>query len=236
MDISFIWSLRRRSLIAAVQVSPCRTESITGHILGSLREEKAFAQSLSLAVPPPLPWQHSWRCRYPEAFTNKTQSILHVLFTWFAFLRVHLEVRIPILPSNPLSSGVSARVAVGIQTNLPRPTVPGLAEERVTPSAAGRCTLHGAGRVRTPTSTAQGAGWGKPRAWRKALSGLVRRFGVTAHGSNNKQKRRKAGPTPEAAGRAGGGPARCPVEVPSLIMRSGASSQAGKTRGAQWRL
>lgn len=110
MDISFIWSLRQCSLIAAVQMSPCRTESIKGHILGLLWEAKAFAHSLSPAV---LPLH--LRCDRaldaavtPEAFTNKMQSILSVLFMRLAFLRVQLEVWIPILPSNALSSGVSA--------------------------------------------------------------------------------------------------------------------------------
>lgn len=70
---------------------------------------------------------------------------------------------------------------------------------------------------------------------RLEANGPVRRFGVTAHASNNNRKRRKAGPTAQAASWAAGSPARCAVEVQSPIIRSGASSQAGKTSGAPWR-
>lgn len=44
---------------------------------------------------------------------------------------------------------------------------------------------------------------------RLEANGPARRFSVTAHASNNNRKRRKAGPTAQAAGRAAGSPARC---------------------------
>lgn len=93
MDVSFIWSLRPCSLIAAVQTILCHKESVMGHIPGVLREAEAFRHTLPL-----------WPCCHlrcdsapdaaltPEAFANKMWSILGVLFMCFAFLRAHLEV------------------------------------------------------------------------------------------------------------------------------------------------
>lgn len=160
MDISFIWSLRPCSLIAAVQMILWHKESIMGHILGVLQE--AFTHTLPL-----------WPCCHlrcdsaldaaltPEAFTNKMQSILGVLFMCFAFLRVQLEVWIPILPWKALSSGVSTGW-LSVQANLPKPTLPGRAQEWATLSAAS----HQAGRGCHRWGPAEGGA----RACRKAGS------------------------------------------------------------------
>lgn len=49
MDVSFIWSLRLGSLIAAVQMILCHKESILAHILGLLPEVEAFTHTLPLS-------------------------------------------------------------------------------------------------------------------------------------------------------------------------------------------
>lgn len=68
---------------------------------------------------------------------------------------------------------------------------------------------------------------------RLETSGLLRRFSVTAHGSRHHHKRRKAGPTPPAAGQQ---PCVQPRGGSELIRCSGASSRAGKTSCAPRRL
>ena len=62
-----------------------------GHIPGLLGEAKAFLHSLSLVL---LPHCDSTldTAVTPEAFTNKMQSVVGVLFMCFAFLCVQLEV------------------------------------------------------------------------------------------------------------------------------------------------
>lgn len=158
-----------------------------------------------------LPWDTAWVCSelscccphchllcdstldsvIPEAFANKMQSILGVLFMWFAFLGVQLEVWIPVLPSNALLSGVSAGWLSAFKHTCQNHHCLGLrgSEWCCWPW---EWTLHQADRV-----CALPRGGRSTRALRKAgdrWSGEE----VTAHGTNTDQSR-KAEPAPQAA-------------------------------------
>lgn len=128
-------------------------ESVAGRVLGLPWEAKAFRcrRWLSLAVLP----RH---CAYPRGTYG--QNAEHPPCFIHAFCVPPWPVR-GVNPHPPLQRAFirgQRRVAVVTRGNLPKPTLPGLAQEGATPSAAGGCARHQAAVGCAPSPRAQHGG------------------------------------------------------------------------------
>lgn len=112
-------------------------ESVTGRVLGLPWEAKAFRRGRWLS-PAALPW----RCAYPRGTYGRNAE--HPPCFIHAFCLPPWPVR-GVNPHPPLQRAFirdQRRVAVVTRGNLPKPSLPGLAQEGATPSAAGGCARH----------------------------------------------------------------------------------------------